>query len=92
MLKKLGVTVAMIAAIAATSAAQAKDVRPAAISMKPVVSAPVADAPAPVARRVAKRSNLFGLSGGMAALAVAGVVATGALIAVAASSGSSSPS
>lgn len=90
MLKKLGVTVTIIAAIAATSAAQAKDVRPAAISMKPVVSA--ADAPAPVVRRVAKRSNLFGLSGGMAALAVGGAIATGALIAVAASSGSSSPS
>ncbi|NKJ00235.1 hypothetical protein [Novosphingobium sp. SG707] len=92
MLKKLGVTVAMIAAIAATSAAQAKDLRPAAINMKPIVATPAADAPAAVGRRVAKRSNLFGLSGGMTALAIGGAVATGALIAVAASSGSSSPS
>jgi len=81
-------TIAFVAlALSGASVAQAKDVRPAAVMIKPVASTSV-DVPAPVMRRVAKRDNLFGMSPlvSLALVGAAGAVVTGIAVATTSSS------
>lgn len=92
MLKKTVSVAAALVVLASAQNAMAKDVRPAAVSLKPAVAAPV-DAPAPARARVGKRHDIFGLPAlsGLGLAAVGGIALTAAVVAVATSGGSNSP-
>lgn len=89
MLKKTASVVVALAALASAQNVMAKDVRPAAVSLKPAVAAPV-DAPAPARARVGKRNDIFGLPAlsGLGLVAVGGIALTAAVVAATSSGGS----
>ncbi|MBB3956818.1 hypothetical protein [Novosphingobium sediminicola] len=90
MLKKAVAVTAALIVLATTQNAMAKDVRPSAVTLKPVAAAS-AETPAPARVRVAKRNDIFGVPGlsGLG-LALSGVIVTAGIIVAASSGGSPS--